>query len=198
MGNVLTETDFKADPERSGTQQLAAVERRHHILGLRRRGMSYQQISDTLCNREALSQAGLDWEPIQVSAQSCSQIVKRYLHALESEMMETRDELRLLENERLDELLRTWLPRTKDKGADGARAAAIVLRLMQRRSKLNGLDAPTRVDVNHTGSILHELGVDPEELERQRQSFVTAFGGELPETVDAEYEDVTDAGPEDS
>lgn len=193
----LAETDFKAGM--SPVHQLESVERRHHILSLRRRGMSYQQISETLANREMLKTAGLDWEPMQVSAGSCAQIVKRYMAKLEVETAETRDELRMLENDRLDDLLRTWLTRSKDSGVDGARAAAIVLRIMQRRAKLNGLDAPAKLDVNVSGSIMHELGVNPEELERQRQSFMTAFGGEppeLPETVDGEFIEEDD-DPED-
>jgi DNA-binding transcriptional MerR regulator len=176
MSSTVAETDFKS--ERAGAM-LESVERRHHILGLRRRGMTYSQISETLASAELLASAGLDWEPVHVSPSSCAQIVKRYLQKLELEESETRDELRTLENERLDELLRTWLPRARGTGQTppDPKAAVIVMRLMERRAKLNGLDAPSKVDVNLTGSIMHELAIDPEELERQQESFLTAFGG---------------------
>jgi hypothetical protein len=86
-------------------------------------------------------------------------------HRLELEESETRDELRQIENERLDAMMRKWLPRQDSKdAAERARAAAVLLRVHERRAKLNGLDAPTRVNVNHSGSIAHELDVDPAEV----------------------------------
>lgn len=181
---ALAETDFKSQ---NAAEYLEATERRHHILALRRRGMTYAQIAETLGNGDALRKAGLDWEPISVSPATCSGIVKRYLQRMELEEAESRDELRTLENERLDELYRTWI--TKARGTESVapdpKAAIIVLRIMDRRARLNGLDAPSKVNVNLTGSILHELAIDPEELKRERESFLTAWGGEAADVVDA-------------
>lgn len=170
----LAETDFKAN---RAVQYLESTERRHHILELRRRGMNYTQIAEALGNKKKLTEAGLDWEPISVSAKTCATVVKRYLNQLESEEVESRDELRQIENERLDAMMRKWLPRQdSEDAAERARAAAVLLRVHERRARLNGLDAPTRVNVNHSGSIAHELDVNPEEVARAKQSFLTAFG----------------------
>lgn len=195
--SALTETDFKSH---NAAEMLEKTERRHHILTLRRRGMTYAQIAETLGNRDALRRAGLDWEPIHVTPSTCSGIVKRYLQRMELEESETRDELRTLENERLDELYRTWI--AKARGTDTVpadpKAAIIVLRIMDRRARLNGLDAPSKVNVNLTGSILHELAIDPDELARERESFVTAFGGEADEVIDGSYVELPSGDPEDA
>jgi hypothetical protein len=197
VDSLIRAGDLPADKDRS--RELVAVERRHHVLSLRRRGLSYQQIAETLGSPEQLAAAGLDWEPVKITARGVSALVRRYLNMLERETAESRDELRQLENERLDALYRKWLPKQDSKDpVEATRAAAILLKISDRRAKLNGLDAPTRVDHHHSGSIMHELGVDPVEIQRTEDAFKTAFGDDL-ETVDAPgYVELPSGDPEDS
>lgn len=94
-----------------------------------------------------LVKAGNSWrEAARISGYSdvsnCHRAVKKLM---DKRMVESVDELRALENERLDELaLSVW---------DAARAGnwkamENALRIMERRAKLNGLDAPTRSELS--------------------------------------------------
>jgi DNA-binding transcriptional MerR regulator len=171
---------------RRHTRLLDQVERRRRIITLRKRGMTYEQIADVLAE-------GRDGgEPIKVTWNHVAHLVKRYLNNVDREGTESIEELRVLENERLDELLATWGPRARD---GDARAANVVLRLMERRAKMNGLDAAQRIEHSHSGSVLHELGADPDEVKRQREAFQTAFADQgLDDVVDAACREVDDRG----
>jgi DNA-binding transcriptional MerR regulator len=148
---------------RGGTKLIQQVEQRHFIVTLRRRGMSFAQIAEAL---EA--QKGITMEPASVA-----QYVRRYLDALTKEDLESAEELRALENERLDELLAVWGP--KARGGD-VKAAQVVLKISDQRAKLNGLNSAKRVEHHHTGSLVHELGTDPHEIAREREAWLTAGG----------------------
>ena len=151
---------------------LIAVERKQRIVGLRRRGMTYEQIA------EVVSTGADGAEPHGITKSGVAALVKRYLSEVDREASETVEELRALENERLDELLAKWGPLARQ---GDRHAAAIVLRISERRAKMNGLDAAQKVEHDVTGSVLHELGVDPDELARQREAFASAFGEDIPE-----------------
>lgn len=185
----MADTDYLATIPSDAKEQatfLERHERREAVLTLRRRGMTYRQISETLKTMDP---------PIVVSTQAVAQMVKRALehaHRVEAESVE---ELRALENERLDELLAAWGSKAR---AGDPKAAAIVLRVSERRAKMNGLDAPTRVEHDHRGSILHELGADPEEVARSREAFQTAFTdtGAADPVLEAEYEELPNGLPD--
>lgn len=71
------------------------------------------------------------------------------MRALKKTLQEPADEVRMLEVERLDSLLnglwqRRHVPEITDR----------ILRIMERRAKLLGLDAPVRSDVTSGGEVL--------------------------------------------
>lgn len=176
------------DGRRAGVDQpkwLQEAEQRNAILRFKRAGLTNAEISIALARLEP---------PVHVTPDAVRQVVRRYLERIVKTESETTEELRALENERLDQLLQVWGP--KARGGD-RHAAAVVLRISERRAKMNGLDAPTRVDHNVNGSILHELGTDAEEVARQREAFETAFGQTgLPDPaasiIDLSDDDVTE------
>jgi DNA-binding transcriptional MerR regulator len=155
-------------PERrnSRSRVLRDTQMRGRIISLRKRGLTYQQVAEVI-------KTGRDGGPVEhATANSVSLVMRRYLQTVNREAAEDLEELRTLENERLDELLTIWGARARE---GDPKAAHIVLRISERRAKMNGLDAATRVEHNVTGSVLHELGVDPDELEREREAFEAAF-----------------------
>lgn len=83
-----------------------------------------------------------------VSVAQVSSCVRAQLRELKSINDELFDEVRELELSRLDEILMALYPRALK--ADLS-AVDRVLRLMERRAKYLGIDAPTKVD--HTGKV---------------------------------------------
>jgi len=77
-----------------------------------------------------------------MSMRGAHEAVTRALAKSTSAAMKSADDLRTLELERLDLLQRSLLPKAKRGNAESARA---LLRVMERRAKLLGLDAPTEV-----------------------------------------------------
>jgi hypothetical protein len=116
-----------------GKIDLRTAERRYRALELRKAGMGYAEIAKQL----GLSSPG-----------NAYRIVK---NALKATYREPADDVRKLELERLDRLtMALW------KRAQNGEAEAIdrVLKLMDRRAKLLGLDAPEKTE--HTGGITVE------------------------------------------
>jgi transposase len=105
-----------------------AAERRLNALRLRKAGASYSQIAKALgCSK---TQAYRD--------------IQRALKNIGKREQEGAAELRLLESQRLDELLMPMMRQAKN-GSQGA--VDRVLRIMERRAKLWGIDAPERAEV---------------------------------------------------
>jgi hypothetical protein len=105
-----------------------------------------------------LRKSGASFEVIaaELGYQDKSGARKAVLRALETTLQEPAQELRTLECERLDQLLfAVW----SDALEGDVRAVDRVLRIMDQRAKLLGLNAPTRVDVDQT------VTVDPSEIE---------------------------------
>ena len=126
-------------------QEVKAYERQKEALSLRLVGLSYDAIAERLgfANRSGAFRA--------VQA------------ALKKTLQEPADELRTLELERLDSMLLPMMAQAK-KGNQGA--VDRVLRIMERRAKLLGLDAPTKQEI--TGSdggpvVIAIGGIDPDE-----------------------------------
>lgn len=80
--------------------------------------------------------------------------------ALRATLREPAAELRTLEVERLDELLKgLWATAT----AGDTTAVDRVLKIMERRAKLLGLDAPSKIDITERVRVLaEEMGMDPD------------------------------------
>lgn len=133
---------------RSQEQQISATERQRRALEMRKAGKSYQAIAETL------------------GYASTGGAHKAVHSALTKTLSEPADAVRQLELARLDALLEALWP-----GATGAKAAPWeedgrpesevdvervdrVLKIMERRAKLLGLDAPTKADVTSAGETL--------------------------------------------
>lgn len=114
----------------SQEQQIVAVEKQRQALELRKQGMAYSDIA-----------AELGYKSASGAHAAVRTALKKTLH-------EPADELRRLENARLDALLAALWPAIT-KGDPKAVAAGV--KISERRAKLNGLDEPTGLDVTSGG-----------------------------------------------
>lgn len=175
------ETDYLLDegslPEVSrhgediGTRTRAGLlereENRHQVIRLRRLGLTYEAISLALGKR-----APEDGGPIELGAVRCREIVQDYLERMASEDRESVDQLRELENLRLDHM-QSRLAEKIEKGSVPAVRAA--LSIMERRARLNGLDAPEVKGFFGAFGRLEDIA-DPEAVKRLDDAFLSAFG----------------------
>lgn len=93
-----------------------------------------------------------------VSDPTVSEHLKRVLDRTVSEIAESADQNRQLQIDRLDKLLKKYMPMAQD-GNMGA--ASLVLTIEARRSKLLALDVPETKRVDVTG-IREYVGIDVE------------------------------------
>ena len=108
----------------NGQRQLDALDRQLEALKKRKAGQSFESIAKDLGYAKA------------------SGAYHAVMAALKKTLQEPADELRMLEVERLDELLKThWENRRQPQVTDR------ILRIMERRAKLLGLDAPERTEL---------------------------------------------------
>lgn len=125
-------------------RRIAAAERHRQALDLRKAGASYRAIAAKL---------GYD---------SPSSVHKAVAAALRRITEEPAAEVRTLELERLDALTIALWPQAA-KGHLGA--VDRLLRVMERRAKLLGLDAPERVAMSGDFTeTVRLIGVDPEDV----------------------------------
>lgn len=123
-------------PRKQKTPQ--QVEKIRKAIELRKAGATYEQIA---------KQIGLK------SKGQCYEMIRDALHDM---IQEPAAELRILELERLDALMLAHWPQKAN-----PRNAEILLKLMDRRAKLIGLDAPTKTEVS-----VDMRSLSDEELER--------------------------------
>lgn len=100
-----------------------------------------------------LRTAGATWQQIadQHGYADKSSAYRAVQRLLDAEQMEGVDQYRELSNERLDLGLRALVPIIQDAAAPAAeriRAVDSLVRLEARRARLNGLDAPVKVDLS--------------------------------------------------
>jgi len=108
----------------AGTR-LSAAERKREIIKLRRDGLTFHEIG----------------EQVACTPQYAFKVVRVYLERVDKELSEEVAQLRRLESERLDRAHRAVWPKAI-KG--DLRAIDRVLRIMERRARLFGLDAPQK------------------------------------------------------
>jgi hypothetical protein len=102
-----------------------------------------------------LRRSGETWERIALAVgyANASGAQKAYARVVSRVQRESVDEIRDLELDRLDRIQRAfWTPAIVERDK---RAAEVVLKVMDRRAKLLGLEAPTRVQaevVNYDGN----------------------------------------------
>ena len=128
---------------RQKSQQLDTQTRRSFVLSLRKSGATYRQIAQA-----AEQQFGADALPRGWDERYAYNDIARELEKLKTLNSGLTEDVRELEVQRLDELLLSIWPQAR-KGNHGA--VDRVLRIMERRARLLGLDAPTRADVTSGG-----------------------------------------------
>jgi hypothetical protein len=114
---------------------------------------------------------GLSLRQIAAELKVSHQAVKRYLDLALAQLIQDQnlkmDEIRAMELSRLDALMASLWPRAMGDGDEPPHLGAIAqtLKVMERRAKLLGLDAPTRVQAEVTWQDeLKGLGVNPSEV----------------------------------
>lgn len=108
-------------------QVLRGLEREVACLELRKSGLSYRAIAAQL----------------NISKSGAHNAIVRALGRLNAKNAEETRDLRMLEAERLDDLLgNLWPNRQRPIYVDR------ILRIMERRARLFGLDAPTRAEIS--------------------------------------------------
>lgn len=112
---------------KTSPRRVEAKERMAQAVELRKRGMTYQAIADAL----GYAHPGAAHKAVTT--------------ALRETMREPADELRTLELERLDAIMAANWDKATGEDPD-ERAATTVLRVMEARRKLLGLDAPAKVE----------------------------------------------------
>ena len=127
------------DQHKTDRRIIDTAERRSYVLALRKAGATYRQIAEAV-----IREFGEEKLPKGFNELYAYKDVKRELDKLRTQMAEDVGEIRRLEVERLDDLLRgLWKQaRTGNQGAVDR-----VLRIMKRRADLLGLDAPSRAEV---------------------------------------------------
>lgn len=122
------------------SKMLDTAERRSFVLQLRKGGATYIAIAQA-----AVDKFGLDSLPGGWDERYAYKDVKRELDRLRTEIAHSVDDVMELELQRLDAMLMVLWPQVS-KGNQGA--IDRVLRIMERRSKLLGLDSPQRISAN--------------------------------------------------
>ena len=121
---------------RTSAARVKITERRTKVLALRTAGMSYRAIADRLRGKDGVAE--------KYNFATAYDDVKAMLDEANANHREQAEDIRALEMERLDAMhMALW--------ADAARgnhgAIDRVLRVMERRAKLLGLDAPTKAQL---------------------------------------------------
>lgn len=163
--------------------QLERAETRHRILTLVRNGASPHQIVELLAAGDA--QHGIP--PIEVTTGEVSRLVKTYLDRVHTEDALTIEQLRVLENERLDAVWRALAAEMRNQdGSVNLKIVDRMTRLSERRSKMNGFEAAQKHE-HFIGNPLQQLGLEKEHIERAKQAWLESGA------IDGEAEEVSDA-----
>lgn len=137
---------------KTSVKRLAAKERAIKALELRKEGKGFQEIAHIL------------------GYSSVSGAYDAVMGALHDTLQEPADAVRAMELERIDAMLEAQWPAAR---GGHLRAQEMVLRLMERRAKYLGLDAPqqfedvTKKVQTEAGRIAAELGLPVEQVLRE-------------------------------
>ena len=124
----------------NSVQTVRKVDRRYKVMEMRRHGWSMQEIADTL----------------HCTAVTVSQDIKDVLTETMRDLSETTDEMRELELQRYDALLRFYQPLAE---AGNLAAAGLVLSISASRRKLCALDKPEEKNQQETAIRVY-VGID--------------------------------------
>jgi hypothetical protein len=144
-----------------------AAERRRKAVQLRRAGATYEMIAEAL----------------EVSVSRARAYVKEAMESIREEIAETAGEVKQMELERLDAMLRVLTDeKVRAAAAQGDyRPMQMQLKVMERRARLLGLDAAVKHD--HSGRVEVEHGIERSEiddLEKQWAQTVESSAIEVP------------------
>lgn len=118
----------------TSASKIALIERRTKVIAMRRGGMSYRAIADAVRGKPGI--------PAGYTQAAAYRDVKALLEEQRATQRELADEVRQLELERLDAMhMALWT----DAMRGGQGAIDRVLRISERRARLLGLDAPTKL-----------------------------------------------------
>src|SRR5262245_59512569 len=163
MPEAETDYEWESIGQETRGESLARVERRNRVIRLRRMGLTYEQISETLGKDES--------NPMTVTSQQAYRLVTTYLERMATEDRESVEQLRELENLRLDSMQKSLEVKVQQGNVPAIKAA---LGVMERRTRLNGLDRPElKVFI---GAFAHVTDVaDPATVEKIADGFQAAF-----------------------
>lgn len=156
------------------TRQMTEVEARSRILRLIRNGASAEQAA------EILSRGDNNFQPYDVGPQTVRKMVKDHLENLHREDAITLEELRVLENQRLDHLYAQVMKEMNVLNELGEvvgtnmKAVDRLVKISERRSKMNGLDAPKKLVHELQG--LRALGIEEEHQRRADEAWRQSGG----------------------
>lgn len=173
------ETDYQVPEPESFAQHvrqsnLARVERRNRIIRLRRMGLTPEQISMALADPE-----DPDTPPIEMTPSGVRSAIRAYVDELRQEDLENVEVVRQLEVERLDRMHARLEEDVRAKDSKTRhRAIGLQLRVMERRARLSGLDAPTEHRIK--GQVDVVAVADPEHVKQIDSEFRGRFDYELP------------------
>lgn len=161
MGDLVDLPDRTAgDLAREQTAKAAAV--RHTIVQLAAKGLDTYSIQMRLAKRREQ-----DGGPVMKTEGEIQSVIDDFLERTAKQDKDTVKRLRAIENRRLDLLMEKLEDGIEDGKPSAIKAA---LAISDRRAKLNGLDAPRRVE--HSGEIGHTL-IDREAIEAEAEAFRT-------------------------
>lgn len=120
------------------------------VMKLREEGLSYEAIADTMTRRK-----------MPMSPTTAHQIVTTVLKNMNVNMAETREAVKTMELRRLDSMLEISTKLAKSRGKAFVRLAAVdrVLKISERRAKLEGLDI-NRSEHNHNHLVRVYEGIE--------------------------------------
>lgn len=125
-------------PEPTTSKRLiASAERRKQVVQMRLAGASYQEIADAL----------------GITASGAYRAVKTWLDKTHSDTLESAEQLRDIENARLDKLILSAMPQAQ-KGH--LQAIEVVRKLSESKRKLLGLDAPEKQQIQQDTKVVIE------------------------------------------
>lgn len=145
-------------------KRLTAITR---VADLRRDGLTLEQIAEHI-------RLGADGEePYNISVGAVAKIWREYSQKRAEELHEDEAVARQVTLDRLDAIIAGLLPEAR---AGDTAAARVVLQAERDRAALLGLNAAQRVEHTHTGDVRVSLGIDPEEIRREQEATIAAFG----------------------
>lgn len=141
------------------SELLDTATRRAYVIKLRRTGMTYEEIANS-----AIEKFGSERLPNGYDERYAWKDIKRELERTRNEMAEDVEAVRQLELDRLDALFKSLWIRAAGPNSD-YQAIDRALRIMDRRAKMLGLDAPAEtINTNVDATQFVISGGDPDNL----------------------------------